>query len=122
MLYVNETLVYMILKLKDAKEFADEFYDLDRIDSAIHDIEQCICLDDAEKLDAEMYEKYPTIAAMLKIANQWTNSNIAYSNNLDNKMDILINRLKQDRCGIYCYMILKRKLATRIENIIFHRN
>lgn len=122
MIYVNEILKRMILRLKDAKDLADEFNDLNRIELAINYAMQGLYLTDAEKLDNELYKKYPTINVMLNISNKinniYTNTNKDCYNDTLVNIEKIISNLKQDKCGIFCHMILKKGIASCIENII----
>lgn len=72
----------------------------------------------AEAFNIELRQKYPTIDKMLNIANSIFVSNEASTNYIQDPLEFL----KQDYYGIICDTVLKKGLASSIEEFIESRD
>ena len=107
--------------LKNIVEFADAFSDLSRIDHAIKHLYSQQEIEDAQKLDDELYVKYPEISMILNIAKTMPKTNKPLSNCNDQQIPIVAN-LNQDRFGIYAHILLNSKDINEISDFIDYVN
>ena len=96
MFFVNKELLRKLLNFKDEKDLADEFNDLDRIELAIDKVEIGGSVIEAELLNNEIYNKYPTIESMLKASISLPMNFNVTNNYIYNERSNVINKLQVD--------------------------
>lgn len=122
-IHFDEVLFEKALKIiKDAHDCADVLCDLERIKQAEAGVYSYIGVFAADQLDQELRNKYDAIDKMLDIADTMQ-SNLILSPAPQNEPirsaeELAISKLEQDRCGILCDTIVKKKLAKNIESCI----
>ena len=100
----------------EAHELSDVANDLNRINTALSTTPTTENLFEAQRLDNELREKYPTIDKMLAIANSYPMVTVASQSNTQDLPEYA--NLKQDYFGILCYVLLKKEITTSIEQFI----
>ena len=100
----------------EAHELSDVANDLNRINTVLSTTPTIENLFEAQRLDNELRKKYPTIDKMLAIANSYPMSAVASQSNVQDLPEYA--NLKQDYYGILCYVLLKKKITTSIEQFI----
>ena len=90
--------------------------DLNRINTVLSTTPTIENLFDAQRLDNELREKYPTIDKMLAIANSYQMVTVASQSNPQELPEYA--NLKQDYFGILCYVLLKKEITSSIEQFI----
>ena len=117
MIYFKDELRKKAEALHTVKDFADAFKDLSRIEYTINHIFTQADLEEAKNLDDELYRKYPEITIMLTIANAMPKVNSPiHSNNVQQLPEV--ERLIQDKFGIYAHILLKSKDIKDIKDFI----
>lgn len=118
MIHFNENLSNKVMLMHSVKEFADEFNDLSKIEYLInkplltqYDIEE------AKRLDNELYQKYPEIMYLLKVAKDMKKVNFLPRNNYVLR-EPQIENLIQDKFGIYAHILLKSNNIKNIKDFI----
>jgi len=117
MIYFKDELRKKAEALHTLKDFADAFKDLSRIEYTINHIFTQADLEEAKKLDDELYQKYPEISIMVNVANAMPKVNFSMSNNNAQQLPEMQN-LIQDKFGIYAHILLKSKDIKNIEDFI----
>lgn len=117
MIYFKDELRKKADALHTVKDFADAFKDLSRIEYTINHIFTQADLEEAKKLDDELYKKYPEISIMLNIANAMPKVNSPINNNNVQHLPE-VQRLIQDKFGIYAHILLKSKDIKDIKDFI----
>ena len=100
----------------EAHDLADVANDINRINTVLSTTPTIENLFEAQRLDYELREKYPTIDKMLAIANNYLIPAVASQSNTQDLPEYA--NLKQDYYGILCYVLLKKKITTSIEQFI----
>ncbi len=117
MIHFDNNLVKEAFKIAhEAHELSDVAYDLNRIDSVLSTTPTLENLFEAQRLDNELRERYPTIDRMLAIANSYPMATVASQSNTQDLPEYA--NLKQDYFGILCYVLLKKEITTSIEQFI----
>ena len=119
MIHFKEELREKAESLHTLKDFADAFKDLSRIENTISHIFTQADLEKAKKLDDELYQKYPEISIMLKIANAMPKVNSPCTNNSTQQLPEIQN-LIQDKFGIYAHILLKSHDIKDVKDFIDH--
>ena len=117
MIYFKDELRKKAEALHTFKDFADAFKDLSRIEYTINHIFTQADLEEAKKLDDELYRKYPEITIMLTIANAMPKINSPIQSNTVQQLPE-VERLIQDKFGIYAHILLKSKDIKDIKDFI----
>ena len=117
MIHFDNNLVTEAFKTAhEAHELFDVANDLDRINTLLSTTPTIENLFEAQRLDNEMRKKYPTIDQMLAIANSYPMVTVASQSNTQGLPEYA--NLNQDYYGILCYVLLKKKITTSIEQFI----
>lgn len=117
MIHFDNNLVKEAFKIAhEAHELSEVADDLNRINTVLSTTTTMENLFEAQRLDNELREKYPTIEKMLAIANSYPMAKVASQRNTQDLPEYA--NLKQDYFGILCYVLLKREITTSIEQFI----
>ena len=100
----------------ETHELSDVANDLNRINTVLSAPTTIENLFEAQRLDNELREKYPTIDKMLAIANSYPIATVTSQSNTQDLPEYA--NLKQDYFGILCYVLLKKEITTSIEQFI----
>lgn len=121
MIYFHQSLVANATKaLEEAHELLDIKNDVTEIDTVTAKIRNCVNYENlkaAQDLDRRLRKKYSIIEVMLTIADQMLppSLNVGYAQKTEIQE---ISQLMQDRCGILCHVLIKKKLISKIEDFI----
>lgn len=117
MIHFDNNLVKEAFKIAhEAHELSDVANDLNRINIVLSTTPTMQNLFEAQRLDNELREKYPTIDKMLDIANSYPIATVASQSNTQGLPEYA--NLKQDYFGILCYVLLKKEITSSIEQFI----
>ena len=118
MIHFKESFVNQVKLMRTLEEFTDEFNDLSKIESLIN--KQLLTQEDmeeAKRLDKELYQKYPETMYLLKVVN-----NIRKVSSLSDKKFVHqipeIENLIQDKFGIYAHILIKSNNIKNIKDFI----
>lgn len=117
MIHFNPNLVSQAIKIAhETHDLSDVANDLSRINTVLSNTPTMENLFEAQRLDNELREKYPTIDKMIAIANSFS----VVTANLQSKSNDLPEyaNLIQDYYGVLCDVLLKKQITTSIEQFI----
>ena len=119
MIYFQDDLFRVATEyVKDLHELRDVKQDLERIEDAVYNIGSVGGEIHADGLDKELRLKYPTIDMMLTVANGMPKV-IENGKRSDLKgSPEVVERLRQDRCGILCDVLLGKEIVKSMEECI----
>ena len=132
MIYFKDSYFNMAKELIDSShEFLDTKKDLEKIEIKMQQIEMAYggqmfnpdiqkILNQAQDLNNSLRRKYPTINAIIKIADRLPRRLGAYGNSNNVLKPVEYEMLRQDKCGILCHVVLKKEITGTIEEIIDH--
>lgn len=114
MIHFDENLIRYAKQLHDVKEYMDIFNDLARIEQMLNSFN----IEEAQKLDNELIEKYPTIKIMLTVADSLPKINSNKNVSPFTTQATVFDNLVQDKFGIYTHILLKSNYIKNIEDFI----
>lgn len=117
MIYFNEYLVARTLsEIKDVHEFSDMIEDLDKINSAVANIQKFGDVKNARRLDKELREKYPCIDGMLAVAQAIIPKSTGQGQTSPYNLPE-VESLKQDYYGIICGAAVKKSVVPEVKDM-----
>lgn len=118
MIHFDLELVSKVIEAaRDATDLRDINFDFQRIKSAETDVLQFGDVVTAQRLDAELREKYPIIDKMLDIAKSMPSALQTGSSN-HAQLPQEVNNLQQDYYGIICHIALKKGMVQSVKQFI----
>lgn len=104
----------------DSRDLADMKEDVSRIDEVLQTKPTTEVLHYARELDQALRLKHPIIEEMLTVAEKMPKqpARVDLANPAKNNEPVEYKRLRQDRYGIICEVLIKKLITERVEQII----